>query len=190
MTSRALPIFALFIAIGIFFAYVSPTWNGPIATTRAAIEADKKTIAAAKEYAEKQNELASARNEIDPANLERLAVFLPDSVNNVGLILDINALAARSGLALSNIDTLNAPRAAENGGTYVGEGGGALSARSDPVSLVDLSLSAIGTYTGLQSFLLGLEKSARLLDVRDIVVKGSDTGVYTYQMNVRLYWLR
>jgi len=55
---------------------------------------------------------------------------------------------------------------------------------------VDLSLSAIGTYTALQNFLRGVEKSVRLLDIKDIVVKGSDTGVYTYQMKLRLYWLR
>ena len=36
----------------------------------------------------------------------------------------------------------------------------------------------------------GIEKSLRLLDVQDLVVKGSDTGVYTYQMHIRFYWLR
>jgi hypothetical protein len=42
----------------------------------------------------------------------------------------------------------------------------------------------------MQTFLTGIEKSARLLDVQDILVTGSDTGVYTYQMTMRLYWLR
>ncbi|MBI2025438.1 hypothetical protein HYT04_01465 [Candidatus Kaiserbacteria bacterium] len=62
--------------------------------------------------------------------------------------------------------------------------------RANPIGSVDLSLSAIGTYSSLQAFLVGIENSARLIDVRDIVVKGSDTGVYTYQMTLRLYWLR
>jgi Tfp pilus assembly protein PilO len=187
MNSRVLPLFALMLSVGIFFAYVKPTWSGPIAKTKVAIAQNDLALKAAKEYDEKKNEIASARNAIDPENLARLSVFLPDSVDNVGLILDINALVARSGLSLENIDVVvnsadNTKGAAPSGTLPV--------ARADPVGSVDLSLSAIGTYTALQEFLVGIEKSARLLDVRDINVKGSDTGVYNYKMTVRLYWLR
>lgn len=187
MNSRVLPILALAIAIGIFFAYVNPVWTGPIRETKAAIEENKKTLNAAKEYNEKQNQLASARNAIDPANLERLEIFLPDSVDNVGLILDLNALAARSGLSLSNVDITGD---ANTSGRAASTAGASQIARSSPVGSVDLSLTAIGTYSALQAFLSGVEKSARLLDVQGITVKGSDTGVYTYQMVMRLYWLR
>ena len=183
MNSRVLPSLALMISVGIFFAYVKPVWSGPIAETKIAIVNDEQALIAAHEYKAKENELASARNAIDPDNLARLSTFLPDSVDNVRLILDINALAARSGLSLSNINVVKS----DSGST----GGGALpAARENPVGSVDLSLSAIGTYSALNVFLAGVEKSARLLDVRDIVVKGSDTGVYNYQMSIRLYWLR
>jgi hypothetical protein len=55
---------------------------------------------------------------------------------------------------------------------------------------VNLNLSALGTFAAFQNFLIGIERSARILDISDIVVKGSDTGVYSYQMVIRLYWLR
>jgi len=190
MNSRILPTLALFVAVGIFFAYVQPTWSGPVATTRTAIQSNEKTLAAAREYAKKQNDLASARNTIDADSLRRLEVFLPESVNNVGLILDINALAARSGISLANIDILREAGGATSAAGAQGTSGASPSIRQNPVSSVDLTLSALGTYGALQSFLAGLEKSARLLDVQDISVKGSDTGVYNYQMTVRLYWLR
>lgn len=183
MNSRVLPALALMISVGIFFAYVKPVWSGPIADTKIAIKDDEQALAAADEYKEKENELASARNAIDQDNLARLSVFLPDSVDNVRLILDINALAARSGLSLANIDVTRN----DSGGT----GNDALpAARANPVGSADLSLSAIGTYSALHAFLAGIEKSARLLDVRDIVVNGSNTGVYNYQVTIRLYWLR
>ena len=187
MNSRILPALALLIAIGIFFIYVNPTWSGSIATTQAAIAADDQALAAATEYASQQNQLAAARDAIDPTALTRLTTFLPDSVDNVGLILDLNALAAESGLSLSSIDvTANAaPTGSVNSGTV-----SALPApTASSVGSVDLSLSAVGTYTALKTFLSGVEKSERLLDVQDIVIKGSDTGVYTYQMRVRIYWL-
>jgi len=186
MNSRILPILALLAAAGIFFGYVHPTWTGEIAAAKTAIANDDQALAAAKTYSDQQNTLASERNKIDPADLSRITTFLPDSVDNVGLILDLNALAARSGLSLSNIDV------ASNTQSAAGSGAGSASDNigTGPVSSVDLSLSAIGTYAAFQTFLVGVEKSARLLDVRDISVKGSDTGVYSYQMTIRLYWLR
>ena len=106
MNNRILPSLALMLAVGIFFGYMKPAWSGPIAETKAAIKNNEQALAAADEYKAKQNTLASARNAIDPENLARISTFLPDSVDNVGLILDINALAARSGLSLSNIDVV------------------------------------------------------------------------------------
>ncbi|HCR52644.1 TPA: hypothetical protein DIV48_03325 [Candidatus Kaiserbacteria bacterium] len=187
MNSHLLPILALMIAVGIFFVYVHPTWSGSIALTKQAIATDVQALAAADEYKANQNALAAARDAIDPANLERLKIFLPDSVDNVGLILNINALAARSGLSLSNIDVAKG----SSMGNSETSGAAALPTdEANPVGSIDLSLSAVGSYAALQAFLAGLEKSARLLDIRDITVKGSDTGVYNYQMTVRLYWLR
>ncbi|MHB8710131.1 MAG: hypothetical protein ACYC6X_01095 [Minisyncoccota bacterium] len=186
MSNRILSISALMIAVGIFFIYVSPTWSGPIAATKAAIASDDQALAAAQTYTAQQSQLTAARNKIDPADLTRLATFLPGSVDNVGLILDLNGLAARSGLSLSNINI-----ATPSAGSGNSSPTGALSAAgANPVGSVDLSLSAVGTYTALKTFLVGVEKSERLLDVHDISINGSDTGVYTYQMAIRIYWLR
>lgn len=182
MNSNVIPTLALIVAAGILFGYVSPTWSGAIADKRTAIDSDNQALVAANTYATQQNELAAARNAIDPADLSRLAAFLPSSVDNVGLILDLNALAARSGLTLSNIDVAASAAA---GATIT-----APTARANPVGSVSLALSAVGTYTALQTFLRGVETSQRLLDIRELVVKGSDTGVYTYQMKINLYWLR
>lgn len=183
MNNNVIPVFALIVAVGIFFFYVNPTWTGSIATMKTAISSDDKALAAAIAYATQQNELATARNAIDPADLSRLATFLPSSVDNVGLILDLNALAAKSGLTLSNIDVMtSATEAKSNDRTAA--------APTNPVGSVNLGLSAVGTYTALQAFLRGVETSQRLLDVRELVVKGSDTGVYTYKMKITLYWLR
>lgn len=182
MNTRLIPTFAFVIAAGIFFGYVAPTWSGSISEARATIKANNKALAAATTYATQQNELAAARNAISSSDIARLETLLPNSVDNVGLILDLNALAARSGITLSNVDVLTNAAA-------VGSANAAARA-ANPVGSVDLSLSAVGTYTALQSFLAGVERSQRLLDVRDLVVKGSDTGVYTYQMKITIYWLR
>lgn len=180
MNSRILPSLALMLSIAVFFVYINRVWSGSIATTKIAIAADDQALQAAENFKKQQNQLLAEKNEIDPANLERLATLLPGSVDNVHLILDLNALAARSGLSLSNIDVAAPPVV---GATTLP------SADSNPIGSVDLSLTAIGTYSSLQTFLVGVEHSARLLDVQDISTTGSDSGVYSYQMKIRLYWL-
>ncbi|MBU6490654.1 hypothetical protein KGQ25_00605 [Patescibacteria group bacterium] len=184
MNSRALSLLALFISVGIFFAYIRPVWTGEIALTKDAIANDDQALSAASAYAAQQSQLIAARDAINPTDLARLTNFLPDSVDNVGIILDLNALAARSGFALSNIDVSK---------DALGSSGvpqSTLAAGANPVDSVDLSVSAAGTYASFKAFLQGVEKSQRLLDIQDLVVKGSDTGIYSYQMTIRLYWLR
>lgn len=188
MSNRILPIFALIIAIGIFFVYVSPTWTGSITATKKAIASDDQALAAAQTYADQQSQLAAERDKIDPLDLARLATFLPGSVDNVGLILDLNALAARSGLSLSNIDV--AVPVASGGSTNQNAAGAQSALSTSPIGSVDLSLSAIGTYAALKAFLSGVEKSQRLLDVQNLVINGSETGVYAYRILLRIYWLR
>lgn len=185
MNTHILPAFSFILAIVIFFAYVNPTWTGAIAEARAAIAADDQALVSAKQYSAQQNQLAAARDSIDPQHVDALSKFLPNSVDNVGLILDLNALAARSGLSVADIDVIT--NATGNAQSVTG----ALPASDvNPVNSVDLSLSALGTFGSLKTFLTGIEKSARLLDIQDFTVRGSDTGVYTYQMTIRIYWLR
>lgn len=184
MNSRILPLLSIVFAIGIFFAYVNPLWTGPIKETRAAIADNKQALESAAEYVKRQNELAAEMSAIDQGALARLETFLPDSVDNVGLILEMNALAERSGLALESIDVANSRAITRESTDATGL------ASEGPIGEIDLKLSAQGTYDALQQFLAGIESSARLLDARDITVSGSDTGVYGYQMTVRIYWLR
>ncbi len=191
MSSRILPLFAFAVALAIFFLYVNPMWTGSIATANASIAADNQALVAAQQYSAQQNQLATARDAIDPSNLKALTTLLPDSVDNVGLILDINALAARSGLSVSNIDVVTNSSGNTTSSSALANATGALPAgNTNPVNSVDLSLAAVSTFSSFQNFLVGIERSARLLDIHDLVVKGSDTGVYSYQMTMRLYWLR
>jgi Tfp pilus assembly protein PilO len=184
MNDRILPVLGLLIAVGIFFTYVQPMWVGSIKTLKDDIAFSEKALVAAQQYKEKQDTLMDARNMIDATQLARLETFLPDSVNNVRLILDLNALVARSGLSLSSINVTTSAKDSESAPDQN------FSSRSGSANSLDISLTTVGTYGALKTFLKGVENSNRLLDVQSIAVRGSDTGVYNYQMLIRLYWLR
>ncbi len=181
MMSRILPILFVLIAIGLFFGYVNPTYTGDVAVIRAEIAGYDGALDAAKKFAEKKDELKRERNSIPQEGLDRIEAFLPDGVDNVQLILDLNSLASRSGITLSNFD-MGVPE--ENTGDRL-----SLASEGATESL-NLSVSATGSYAALKTFLKGAEWSLRPMDLIDLSLGESKTGVYTYDMTFRIYWLR
>lgn len=180
--SRVLPIVFVLIALGLFFGYVNPTYTGPVAALREDIQSYDNALAAAKDFKQKEQELVARRSQIAPEDTARVEAFLPDSVDNVQLILDLNALAERSGITLSNFDVVTSRAEQENDQVM-------LEAES-PVAELELTLSAAGSYSAFKSFLLGTELSLRPLDLVELSISDSPTGVYTYEMTYRIYWLR
>ena len=116
--------------------------------------------------------------------------FLPDSVDNIQLILDLNALASRSGLSLSNFTTSNVPNAPDASTADAAQSAnGAFTGNTSPVDSLTIALDATGTYNSFRTFLSGIEQSLRPLDVTTLSVADSETGVYTYQLTLKFYWL-
>lgn len=181
MMSRILPVVFLLIAVGLFFGYINPTYTGKVAQLRAEIASYDGALVAAENYNAKKNQLIAERESIPTEGIARIEAFLPDGVDNVQLILDLNALAGRSGLALSNFETNQSP------------------AESDPdrfnleseeaVESLNISMLATGNYASFKRFLAGTEESLRPLDIVDISIQDSETGIYTYQLTYRIYWL-
>lgn len=200
---RLLPFIVIAFAIALFFLYVKPTYSGPIHDTRAQIASYNDALAAADRFQQKEAQLTQERAQIPADSLARVSEFLPDGVDNVQLILDLDALAARSGVTLSDFSTVGAvngagasanPQPANNstpssGATISTLGQAGLSSNS-PVDSIQLTFKATGTYSAFRGFLAGMENSLRPLDVTDLKITQSDTGVYTYNVTVRIYWLQ
>jgi len=187
MNNRLFAFLALLLSIFIFFVYAEPIWSSDIAKNKVAIESNTQALAAAQKYTERENKLIAERDAIDPAKRASLETLLPNTADNVQMVLDLNALAAQSGLTLSSIDVAGG---ASGAATREDTGGLDGSEAVNPVSSLDIALSVSGTYSAFQRFLEGVEKSQRLVDVRDLTVTGATTGLYTYQMTLRIYWLR
>lgn len=195
---RLLPLLVLVFAIALFFMYVKPTYSGPISTTRAQISSYNDALAAAQRFQQKEAQLTQERAQIPSDSLARLSAFLPDGVDNVQLILDLDALAARSGVTLSDFNTQgNSGSSASANSTPPSSGSSiptlgqqnALQANS-PTDSLSLTFKATGSYSAFRTFLAGMENSLRQMDITDLQVTQSNTGVYSYAVTVRIYWLR
>lgn len=183
--SRLLPIGCLLLALGLFFGYIQPTWAGSIASKKSQITSYESALAAADRYKSKEAQLTTARNSIPPESIARLNSFLPDSIDNVQIILDLDALAARSGVKLSNFDIKSTSASTEVAGDPAT---GGLQAGS-VIDSAEITLTVTGTYTAFRGFLSQIEQSLRMLDVVNISVKDSKTGVYGYDLTIRIYSL-
>ncbi len=188
MMSRILPIFAVLIAIGIFVGYINPAYTGPVAALTKQIHDYNGALAASQQFSLQENQLTASRNAIPPEQISRLETYLPDGVDNVQLILDLDALAARSGLQLSNFDIQDtvAPNAAATADASLAPLALGSPATTDSL---ELSVKATGTYSAFRTFIAGVEQSLRPLDIVELNITDSPTGVYTYEMTFRIYWL-
>ena len=181
-----MPIVLLLLALAIFVGYVNPTYTKHILVLQSQIKQYNSTLAAAGDFNRKESELATARTAIPADAIARLQAFLPDGVDNVQLILDLNSLAAKTGIQLSNFDIQSSVSASAD------QSSGALpletSARA--TDSIDVTVSATGTYSSFRAFLDGVERSLRPLDLVQMTLTDSATGVYTYNLTFRIYWMR
>lgn len=184
--SRIIPLLLVAVAVGVILAYVHPTYTVSIADIKSEIKGYDGALEAARMFAEREAELVNQRNGIDPSGLIRVEQFLPDNVENVQLFLDLDSLASRTGMTIQDLDVSEVAAPATE--TQV-EDASSLGLDA-PIDHIDLTLSASGTYASMRAFVEGTEQSLRLLDLMEITLQDSATGVYSYDMRFRLYWLR
>ncbi|MDB5265549.1 MAG: putative pilO [Parcubacteria group bacterium] len=187
MITRILPFAALALAAALIFGYIVPAYKNSIVGAQASIKSYENALTAAKGFNQKETDLAQQRAAISSDNLARLASFLPDGVNNVQLILDLDGLAARSGMVLSNF---NIDTSTVTNGSGSGDPTAIALESSNPVDSVQLTVETNGTYAQFRSFLAGIEQSLRPLDVVNLTVAaGSSSTTYKYDLTIRIYWL-
>ncbi len=182
-----MPIVLILIAIGLFVGYINPVYTTKIVPLQSDIKQYDSTLAAAADFNTKEAQLATERNAIPADAIHRLETYLPDGVDNVQLILDLNALAAKSGVQLSNFNI----RSSTNASPSIADINNQLPLQSGNKQRdsLDLTVKATGSYAAFRTFLTGLEMSLRPMDLVQMSLTDSQTGVYTYDMTLRIYWL-
>lgn len=130
-----------------------------------------------------KNELINRFKNISPEEAERLRQFLPDTVDNVRLLVDIDAVAKRKRLVISNIsiDTQEATQEQTDGA--VQEGG--------QTGKVSIAFTFVSSYDAMKEILAELEQSLRVVDARKVeVTTGPDANTFATTLTIDTYWLR
>lgn len=173
-------------AVALFFLYTKPAYDG-VATLRSENESYDLALEKAAELQRLKQSLLSRYNAFNPADIERLHKLLPDHVDNVRLVLDLDTLASKHGIALQNV-VISRPNAAEEGR------GNTIGPSQRTFESLTFQFSTTGTYDSFKTFLTDLEESLRIVDVVDLSIAAAavQTGepVYSYNVTLRTYWLR
>lgn len=198
MVRLTFAILGVLLAGGIFFFYTKPTYDS-VQTTQATIAGYNAALDKAAELQSLKQSLLSRYNAFNPNDLDRLQKFLPDHVDNVRLILDLDSLAGRYGLGLQNVDVSGSSGQA-NGKAQTALG--AVSASGQKYDSLTLKFTTHGTYTSFVQFITDLQSSLRVSDLVSLSIApdatpGSGATVggrfepqYTYNITLRTYWLK
>lgn len=181
-----LPLILVASAIGLFVVYTNPTYQNPATGIKGLKEQESAyddALNKSQELKRVRDQLLSKFNTFTPEEKEKLQAFLPDNVDNIRLVIDINNVASRHNLAVKSLQV---------GSTESGKNtrnAAAVGASGSAVGSVDLGFTVSADYDNFLAFLSDLEHSLRLVDVEKIGFAASITGVNDYSLTIRTYWL-
>ncbi len=221
------PIILILASVGLFFGYINPTYIGVTGATDSSGKSVRELQTEESDYQDAlgktreievvRNGLLSKFNALKDSDKERIVKLLPDHIDSVRLIIDINNIAAKYGMSLTNIVLTasgivpaapKAPTAGAAAGTpYVPAGAPAFVGPDDRAyDSIKLGFTVTGSYENFIQFLKEIEESLRVVDVTSLVFSttkptaspgqgaavssASVSALYTYAVTIRTYYLK
>lgn len=144
-----------------------------------------------------RDKLTKKYNSISTDNLDKLNKLLPDNVDNIRLILEIEKVAAPYGMVLKDVKYDSAkPTTDKNGATL---GGDTSKTGNKDYGSWDLEFTTEGSYNNFLNFIRDLENNLRIVDIYAIQF-ASDTALgsnkspltqsYKYGFRIKTYWMK
>lgn len=205
-------IVGVVLAGSIFFWYTKPEYD-KVQAARDKIAQYDAALNKAYELQQLKQTLLSRFNAFSQADRDRLQKLLPDHVDNVRLILDLDNLAEDRGIALQNVDVSSSQKQTTKSPTVIGAAAGS----TQKYDSLTLTFGTVSTYPGFVQFLTDLESSLRIVDLVALSITPSGnvpsappgatnpfstTGakaaatakstepLYAFKITLRTYWLK
>jgi len=176
------PIILILVSVAVFYLYINPKYE-EVKVLSVKQERYQEAVDKSKQLQVLRDQLLTKYNSFSATDLARLEKFLPDNVDNVRLIMDIDGIASRYNIEIKNIKIIeNLP---DNSQTIDG------TAESRPYNSIGLSFSFRANYDTFVVFIKDLERSLRLIDLSTIELKTStETSANDYTVTLKTYWLK
>jgi hypothetical protein len=176
-------------SIGLYLGFVDPTYQAALLLEEKKAEFDT-AMNNANQLSERRQALVEKVNSFSVDDLFRLSKLLPDHVDNVRLIMEVDRIALKYGMSLRNVQLQGLNLSNKNSGNTSTVLGAAPKDYDDVV----LSFSVTSSYSTFKGFLKELEDNLRITDVEGVsfvVPQGGDNkDSYQYSLSLRTYWLK
>ena len=210
MGKIVIPTLLVALALGAYFLYTQPIYN-EAKTMKVEVaklkDAQTKLDAALK----KKDKLATTYNALDTTLIARLEKLMPDNLDNIKLIIDVDRTAKQYGMLLNAVKfdvdqqakaatasktTTTGTAASVNSSTTtdnvvtVRDNKAALEAKKDYNSF-SLSMTFTGTFANFNKLIGDMEKNLRIIDITSVTFDAQDTkDIYKFEVKAKIYWLK
>jgi len=185
-----MPIILIIVSVAIFFSFIDPKYE-EVKELRDQKERNDETLVLSKKLRERRDSLQQRFNNISDDEKGQLLKLVPETVDNVRLILDINNIAEEYGIVIKNIDVETQETVTEStdsaGQKFIVTNENAV----DRIGTITLAFSVSATYDVFIKFMNDLEQALRIVDIKEMGISVPEEGDF-YDFNVKLntYWLR
>jgi Tfp pilus assembly protein PilO len=175
------------VSIAVFSMVISPRYK-EVQRAKAEVANYGSRLTTAEALKAGREELIAKYNSIPKADLDNIKVLLPDSVDNIRLIIQLDALATKNGLSSLRSVQYDSAKNDQPGAAQ------ATGAVQKPYGEFKLSFSTTGPYKNFLAFISDLEQNLRLVDVTEVkFTQGSGAGLvdnFSYTVSLKTYWLK
>jgi Tfp pilus assembly protein PilO len=196
MFKYILPIILVGVTIGGFFAFTNPYYED-VLLKREQVASYNEALSNSKALEAERDKLTLKYNSFDTEDLSKLHKLLPDNVDNIRLILEIEKIASPYGMVLKDVkyDAVNKED------TVVAQEGAAKATKvvsNKEYGTWNLEFSTQGTYSNFVNFVKNLENNLRVVDISSIQFSSNANSglspslseVYKYNFKIKTYWLK
>lgn len=192
------PIILLGIAVSGFFVFTNPMYV-EVGELRAKLASYNEALGNSKALENERDKLTGKYNAISKDDLDKLEKLLPENIDNIRLILEIEKIASPYGMVLKDVkyDTSAKEEKADKLLPTVSVGAG-LSSVPENYGVWNLAFSTSGSYNNFLNFTRDLENNLRVVDIESVEFS-SDTAprllanlpeTYKYDFKIKTYWLK
>ncbi len=181
MLKTLTPIVLIIASLGLFFLVIDPTYK-QIETKRAQLAKYDEALGKSKNLTDRRIELSKKYDAITDDDITRLGKMLPNAVDNIRLILDINSIAGLHGMKLRNTKVSEGPSTDEKNNPLIVD--------ERKYGTVGLGFTVTSTYDDFLNFLDDLEHSLRIGDIVSLSLHPVKNGTYDFTIDLKTYWLK
>lgn len=200
MNRNATALILIVLAIGIYFT-VTRGLLEQVKEVRAVNDEYSGALRNAEELIKVRKKVSDDYNSITDADRQRLDKMVPNTVDNIRLVIDLTSVGLRHGFTLKNIKASaansneRAPRPEDAQAMITARGGpgyyGAVGNIPTPtLETVTVTFDVVAPYLEFISFLQDLEANLRLMDISRLSVTANEDGLYAFNVELKTYWLK